>query len=276
MLNLLREIAGQIGHGRVLTQQLPHQFTQFAGRHLPRIRRWREENRPPPKTEFKVQPKIQKIPRPEHYRPGPPACWQDLADRSLLTKELIQQALAPVSQPDLNGHVKAAVLCALFEENGCLCVLLTRRAASLRSHTSEVSFPGGRLDPGEHPLQAALREAHEEIGLIPEQVEILGNLSPFSTRKLEVAILPFVGWLDRPPHLQPNPAEVEQVLRIPLARLWEEGVYHQEIWDLPEYKGLAIHFFELDQDIVWGATARVLHELLSRLWVPDFQAEPGP
>lgn len=223
-----------------------------------------------------MQPKIQKIPRPAQYQLGPPACWQDLANSSVLSKELVQQAIAPVSRVNWTQNVKAAVLCALFEENDCLCVLLTRRASHLRSHTSEVSFPGGRLDPGEHPRQAALREAFEEVGLAPEQVEILGNLSPFSTRKLEVAILPYVGWLAQPPRLQPNPAEVEEVLKVPLARLWEKGVYHQEIWDLPEYTGLAIHFFELERDIVWGATARVLNELLSRLLVPNFQADLGP
>ncbi|MFN8608120.1 MAG: CoA pyrophosphatase [Vulcanimicrobiota bacterium] len=219
-----------------------------------------------------MPPKIQKIPRPSSYQLGPPPCWQDLASHELLSKELVQQAIAPLSRQDWPENVKAAVLCALFEENDCLCVLLTRRAAGLRSHTSEVSFPGGRLEPGEHPRQAALREAFEEVGLDPGQVEILGNLSPFSTRKLEVSILPFVGWLKQAPELTVNPEEVEQVLCVPLARLWEEGVYHQEIWDLDGHPGLAIHFFELDRDIVWGATARVLNELLSRLLVPDFDA----
>ena len=182
-----------------------------------------------------------------------------------LTKERIRQALSPVTQEYGPENIRAAVLCALYEEDGHLCVLLTRRAASLRSHTSEVSFPGGRLEEGETPEQAALREAFEEVGLEPDQVEILGNLSPFSTRKFRMAFLPFVGWLRQPPSLQPNPDEVEQVLQVPLARLWKKGVHHQEIWDLPEVSGLTIHFFELDQDIVWGATAHVLDELLGRI-----------
>ena len=197
------------------------------------------------------------------------ARWQEVSETPPLTKELVQEALAPLQQDSWPGPIRAAVLCALFEEDGCLCVLLTRRAASLRSHTSEVSFPGGRLEPGEGPQEAALREAFEEVGLPPEAVEILGTLSPFFTRKLDVAILPYVGWLTSPPQLTPDPAEVEQVLRVPLARLRQKGVHHQEIWDLPEITGLAIHFFELDQDIVWGATARVLDELLERLLVPS-------
>ena len=218
-----------------------------------------------------MQPKIQKIPRPDSYQRGPAPGWQERTSTAVFTKERVQQSI--LQQSHWPQTVKAAVLCALFEENDCLCVLLTRRAASLRSHTSEVSFPGGRLEAGEPPLQAALREACEEVGLRAEQVEILGNLSPFSTRKLEVAILPFVGWLSSPPELTPDPAEVDQVLRVPLARLWEDGVYHQEIWDLPEFKGLTIHFFELEEDIVWGATARVLNELLSRLLIPNFDAQ---
>ncbi|MBN9414188.1 hypothetical protein ABS71_18285 [bacterium SCN 62-11] len=210
--------------------------------------------------------KIQKIPRPADFQLGPAPRWQ-AREPAKVSKELVQQALAPLSREEWSGPIRAAVLCALYEEDDCLCVLLTRRAASLRSHTSEVSFPGGRLEEGESPQQAALREAFEEVGLDPERVEILGNLSPFSTRKLEVAILPFVGWLSEPPQLQPNPEEVEQVLRVPLARLQEEGVYHQEIWNLPELNGLTIHFFELDEDIVWGATAHVLDELLGRLYL---------
>ena len=214
-----------------------------------------------------MDPKIQKIPRPPGFVLGPAARWQEVAENPPITREVIQLALAPLQRDDWPGSIRAAVLCALFEENDGLCVLLTRRAASLRSHTSEVSFPGGQLEQGEGPQEAALRETFEEIGLNPEEVEILGTLSPFSTRKLEVAILPYVGWLKSPPLLTPNPAEVEQVLRVPLARLRERGVHHQEIWDLPEFTGLAIHFFELDQDIVWGATARVLDELLERLLV---------
>ncbi len=211
--------------------------------------------------------KIQKIPRPDGFQLGPAPRWQEVADLPLLTKERVQQALARVTRDEWPDPIQAAVLCALFEEDGCLCVLLTRRAASMRSHTSEVSFPGGRLEKDESPQAAALREAFEEVGLNPDEVEILGNLSPFSTRKLEVAILPFVGWLSQPPSLEPNPDEVEQILRVPLARLWEKGAYHQEIWDLPEISGLAIHFFELDEDIVWGATAHVLDELLGRLFI---------
>lgn len=213
--------------------------------------------------------KIQKIPRPADFQLGPSPRWRDL-EMPGLTKELVKQALAPLRREQWPGAIRAAVLCALFEEEDCLCVLLTRRAASLRSHTSEVSFPGGRLEEDETPEQAALREAWEEVGLDPERVEILGNLSPFSTRRREVAIMPFVGWLSEPPILVPNPDEVEQVLRVPLARLREEGVYHQEIWNLPEISNLAIHFFELEEDIVWGATAHVLDELLGRLLAPEF------
>lgn len=216
--------------------------------------------------------KIQKIPRPASFQIGPAARWQEIAEIPTLSKERIRRALSPISQDDWPDTIRAAVLCALFEENGCLCVLLTRRAASMRSHTSEVSFPGGRLEAGETPQQAALREAHEEVGLDPGQVEILGNLSPFSTRKYQVAFLPFVAWLAEPPSLQANPDEVEQVLRVPLARLWEKGVHHQEIWNLPELSGLIIHFFELDEDIVWGATAHVLDELLGRVLLTDLDA----
>ena len=260
------ELFRSIGYRRLFPQQLSDQVAQLFGWHADGFDR--AAGRP---LEADNEMKIQKIPRPPDFQLGPAAHWRGCQPLSP-TKEAIQAALKPLGQEQWS-EIRAAVLCALFEEDGCLCVLLTRRAASLRSHTSEVSFPGGRLEQGETPEQAALREAYEEVGLDPAGVEILGNLSPFSTRKYQVAFLPFVAWLAEPPVLTPNPDEVEQVLRVPLARLREEGVHHQEIWNLPEIAGLVIHFFELDEDIVWGATAHVLDELLGRLFHPNAQAE---
>ncbi len=156
----------------------------------------------------------------------------------------------------------AAVLCALFEEQGEVHVILTRRSSNLRSHNGEVSFPGGRLEEGEPAVDAALREASEEVGIDTATIDILGPLSPLVTVSGEVLITPFVGALPERPHLLPSPAEVERAFDVSLAELVSEGVYREELWDIPGENGRSISFFELHGDTVWGATAWMLRDLL--------------
>lgn len=167
----------------------------------------------------------------------------------------------PASQLPFQG-APAAVLVPLFEEDGQARVILTRRSSRLRSHTGEVSFPGGRLDPGEAPLAAALREASEEVGLVPDDVEILGQLEPLATLSSRSGITPFVGVLATRPALHPNPHEVEHAFDVALVDLMAEGVHQEERWDTPWAEDRPVHFFDLPDDIVWGATARILHQLL--------------
>ncbi|MGH9067394.1 MAG: NUDIX hydrolase, partial [Acidimicrobiales bacterium] len=160
------------------------------------------------------------------------------------------------------GGRRSAVLVALFEEAGEARVLLTRRSSRLRTHTGEVAFPGGGLDPGESPERAALREAHEEIGLDPAGVRVVGGLTPLTTVSSAAAITPVVGLLSARPVLHPNPAEVDRAFDVALAELAADAVYEEERWDLPEGPERPVHFFYLDGETVWGATARVLRELV--------------
>jgi 8-oxo-dGTP pyrophosphatase MutT (NUDIX family) len=171
----------------------------------------------------------------------------------------------PVELPGVDPR-PAAVLCAIFEEDSAARVVLTRRSSRLRSHTGEVSFPGGRLNDGEAPLAAALRESDEEIGLDPNQVELLGQLSPLSTFVSRSIITPFVAALPGRPTLCPNPAEVERVFDVALSRLVDDDVYRTELWQLPNVGWREMHLFELDDDTVWGATARMLRELLELIF----------
>lgn len=160
-------------------------------------------------------------------------------------------------------EIGSAVLVPLFEEAGEARVILTRRAQHMRSHTGEVSFPGGRLDPGETPVAAALREATEEIGLDPASVEILGQLAPLATVSSRAAISPFVGVLPGRPVITPNPAEVEHAFDVALSELMHHEVFVEELWRWPaQAVERPIYFFHLPDDIVWGATARMLYELL--------------
>jgi 8-oxo-dGTP pyrophosphatase MutT (NUDIX family) len=218
-------------------------------------------------------PGSQRIFRPPGARPGGPAPWEALPAeaRRSLSLDRVRAAVAAndprtpeLALPyELPAGREAAVLVPLFEELGETRVVLTRRSSKLRSHTGEVSFPGGRLEPGEEPLMAALREANEEVGIDPDAVEVIGRLNPLSTFSSSSFITPFVGVLSGRPTLRPNPYEVELAFDVALAELVEEGVFAEEIWTRPDEEGeRPIYFFDLPNDVVWGATARVLHELL--------------
>jgi 8-oxo-dGTP pyrophosphatase MutT (NUDIX family) len=209
-------------------------------------------------------------------RPGPPPPWPPLDRVTIddLQAGLERRGLPPerperVPRLELPGRSwrPAAVLCALFDEDGQAHTVLTRRSSRLKSHTGEVSFPGGRLNPGEQPLDAALRESREEVGLDPGTVTIIGQLGTLSTVANPAPILPFVARLPGRPPLHPNPAEVERAFSVPLVELMQPGVYHEEIWAFPDDIERSIYFFELVGDTVWGATARMLRELLDLLTV---------
>lgn len=224
----------------------------------------------------------QRIPRPDDFRAGGAPPWAHLPPgrQRGITVGAVRDALArrgPARppfllprEPALTEAVRlpmpaggpAAVLCALFDEAGEARVILTRRSSTMRSHTGEVSFPGGRLEGGEAPLAAALREAREEIGLDPSQVEILGALAPLATYRGQVVITPFVGVLAARPVLAPCAAEVERAFDVSLAELVSEGVYREEQWLVPADGYRAVSFFEVEGDTVWGATAWMLRQLL--------------
>jgi 8-oxo-dGTP pyrophosphatase MutT (NUDIX family) len=163
------------------------------------------------------------------------------------------------------GGTEAAVLLAMYgwpEEPG---LIFTERRADLSKHAGEISFPGGRRDAGDADLEAtALREAHEEIGLDPGRVAISGALTPVSTFVTDYLVHPYVGLVAAPGELdlRPNPGEVETVLTFSLALL-SEGYEMRRL----VRRGVAIHTptYEVEGQLIWGATARILGDLLARL-----------
>jgi 8-oxo-dGTP pyrophosphatase MutT (NUDIX family) len=163
----------------------------------------------------------------------------------------------------------AAVLIAAFEELGEARIVLTRRATGMRRHGGEVAFPGGRLEPGESPLAAALREAHEEVGLEPADVEPVAWLRPLVTFSAGSVIRPFVATLSARPALSVQVSEVDRAFDVSLIELLAEGVFREERWPVPERAGsdkegyFPIFFFEVAGETIWGATARILTELCS-------------
>jgi mutator protein MutT len=155
----------------------------------------------------------------------------------------------------------SAVLVAIADGPEGAEVLLTRRSESLRSHRGEISFPGGRVDPGETFEAAAVREAYEEVALDPSAVRLHGRLDPISTMVSRSFIVPVVGTVDEPPILEPAADEVERIMWVPLAELTRDDTFREEIWDFGGERR-PMYFFELDDETIWGATARMLHQLV--------------
>jgi len=163
------------------------------------------------------------------------------------------------------GGTDAAVLVPLHGWPDAPGLIFTERRADMRRHAGEISFPGGRRDDADADLTAtALREAEEEIGLDPATVEICGALPPAATFVTGYRIHPFVGLVAEPAELNlvPNPAEVETVLAFTLAAL-RDGYEMRRL----VRRGVAIHTpaYEVDGHLIWGATARILGDLLARV-----------
>jgi 8-oxo-dGTP pyrophosphatase MutT (NUDIX family) len=164
---------------------------------------------------------------------------------------------------DAPGRVDAAVLVPLYLDSGDLHAVFTRRRDDLSRHAGEISFPGGRQDfPDEDLRTTALREAHEEIGLPPDEVELVGALPPTGTFVTNYKIHPFVGVI-RPGHAWvPQPTEVETVLELTLPDL----IAGHEMKRLVR-KGVPFRTptYTVGEELIWGATARIVEHLLERL-----------
>jgi 8-oxo-dGTP pyrophosphatase MutT (NUDIX family) len=167
-----------------------------------------------------------------------------------------------------------AGLLLLYPEAGQTRLLLTKRNVHLPQHAGQVSLPGGAVEANETIEQGALREAHEEVGLDPTAVRILGQLSPLHIPVSRFVLHPVVGITDRRPDLQPDVSEVERLLEDSVSRIGDVRRYSIET---REFRGafFRVPYIPLDREKVWGATAMVLAEFLVILgfrpdpWGPD-------
>lgn len=157
---------------------------------------------------------------------------------------------------------EAGVLALLFPIEEEPHLLLTVRRDDLKQHGGQISFPGGRREADETLLETALREAHEEVGVVPEEVEVLGQLTPLYIPPSNFCVHPFVGTLSFTPVLYPQDAEVSAVLRVPLAHLLTPATLRREPWNLRGQE-IDVPFLDVDGHKVWGATAMMLGELLA-------------
>lgn len=165
--------------------------------------------------------------------------------------------LAP-DPPSTDGDL-AAVLIALYPApDDVTRVVYIKRPDTMPTHAGHIAFPGGRPDPEDQgPAATALREANEEVGIIPDDVEILGYLPPIDTVAYRLMVVPVVGRLERPPLLVPSPREVVRIHTPTLEELGEESRWRREDWN-----GHEVWFYDLDGDVLWGATAMMTRRLL--------------
>jgi len=207
------------------------------------------------------------IPRPDQWRPGGPAPWSSPGGAQFALDAVLDAVarvdpVAGLAVPTFPGARRSAVLVALHDGPSGAEVILTRRSWTLKSHRGEISFPGGRIEPSETPEAAALREAFEEVALDPSLVELVGRLPALSTVASRSHIVPVVGRLAGRPRLEPAAAEVERILHVPLIELAEGEVFREERWGTAPLER-SVFFFELDDETIWGATARIIVDLFS-------------
>jgi 8-oxo-dGTP pyrophosphatase MutT (NUDIX family) len=166
---------------------------------------------------------------------------------------------------EAHGRTEAAVLVPMHGWPDNPGLVFTERRSDMRRHAGEVSFPGGRRDGNEDLLQTALREAREEIGLDPDNVEIAGALPPIGTFVTNYKVHPFVGLIEEGMRFEPNPSEVESVLVASLDDLQAAYAKRRLV-----RRGVPIKTdtYLIADKLIWGATARILGDLFEHLGRP--------
>lgn len=191
----------------------------------------------------------------------PPAGW-----RATAQAERSDFDLNPGASRWVEGPLKpAAVLVPLIARPEGPTVLLTRRADSLARHTGQIAFPGGRLDEGETAIQAALREAEEEVALPPASVQVLG-LGDAHETGTGYLVTPVVAWIDALPPLIPSPGEVAEIFETSWAFLMDPANHVRDSFDAPS--GVKRWFWTMtwEDRRIWGATAGIIRALRHRLY----------
>ncbi|MEI6385296.1 MAG: CoA pyrophosphatase [Spirochaetota bacterium] len=186
-----------------------------------------------------------------------------------LPGERAQAAMTPVrrrlEKVERSDWKKAAVLLLLFPADGGLALPLTMRRDDLPVHAGQISLPGGSIEEGEGPEEAALREAFEEIGLLREAVRVLGRMSSLRIAPTGFEVIPILAFVPERPLYILEEREVAEIIELPLSRLLESDARRSEEWSIHGGPSL-VPFWQVGTHKVWGATAMILAELA---WLLD-------
>lgn len=163
---------------------------------------------------------------------------------------------------ELSSVKQSSVLVLLFPDKDKIYTCLTRRPSTMKYHPGQVSFPGGKVEKDDASAEmAALREAQEEVGIDPSQIEILGKLSDFYLEISRFSIQPFLAWTDNRPEFTVNTDEVEELILFPVSDFVENEIIQET--ELQTMTGiLPIKYFPYSGQVIWGATAMILAELM--------------
>ena len=186
-----------------------------------------------------------------------PSTWLDE-----LTSRLI-----PVEESDENGTNlrPAGVLMVIYQDPKGLHIPLIRRAQEQGVHSGQIALPGGAREPEDASLlETALREAREEVGLDNQGLRVLGKLLPVHVTVSGFIVTPFVVWANTPPKLAPNTTEVAEILYLPL-RVLADASSVREVPNPPGSRFPTMYEYRLPTGRLWGATARMIHDLAERL-----------
>jgi 8-oxo-dGTP pyrophosphatase MutT (NUDIX family) len=181
-----------------------------------------------------------------------------------------QKRLAPFHRQDQDrnslvraDHRDSAVLLLLYpNEREQLHFILIRRPVYNGAHSGQIAFPGGGREPDESLETTALRETYEEIGVLPQEISLLGKLSPLYIPVSNFMVYPFVGYYPACPICEPNPREVAEIIKPPLDILLDHSILHHEQKEFPEVGWVDVPFYEISGHKVWGATAMILTEFI--------------
>ncbi|MBN1217978.1 MAG: CoA pyrophosphatase [Anaerolineae bacterium] len=168
-----------------------------------------------------------------------------------------------------DDHRQAGVLLLLYPHTSAaqpeLHLVLMRRNEYPGVHSGQISFPGGQREGDEALQKTALRETREEMGIMPETVEVIGQLSPLYTPTSNFYIFPFVAFSPNRPRFRPDPKEVAELIEAPLKLLLNPATRQEEIWHLRRIGQRRVPFYRVYGHYVWGATAMILGEFLTLL-----------
>ena len=191
--------------------------------------------------------------------------WNRMAVKSRkgesIESESLQKYRDWISKDKRSNMRKAAVLIGLFKKNDEWCFSLIRRPMNEKNHPGQIALPGGAMEKNETLMNTALREAFEEVGINPEDVEIIGQLTPIPVPVSEYLIYPFVGVIDYEPEWVLNEDEVEELLILKMSELISSDNGYTEMWNLRGNR-VEVPIFKVMNETVWGATAAVLSELI--------------
>ncbi len=158
-------------------------------------------------------------------------------------------------------RIPSAVLLPIYNKEGQCYILFTRRTEKVKEHKGQISFPGGARQDGESLLETALRESREEISLSPADVEVLGELDDTVTVVSNYIVTPFVGVIPWPHNLKADGWETDEIIEAPIAALLDKNS-REDRDEVIEGKAVTSYYYHYGDRVIWGATARILHQFL--------------